>query len=58
MVARVGCSPAELKGIPRSHPAYVIQSFYLAHLCASLTLTLSPEVLLYLFFVNYGLGVS
>lgn len=43
--ARCGVPPSELKHVPDEHPAWAMQAYYLAQLCATLTLLISPEVI-------------
>eukprot|EP00455_Lapot_gusevi_P018088 TRINITY_DN197_c0_g1_i5.p1 TRINITY_DN197_c0_g1~~TRINITY_DN197_c0_g1_i5.p1 ORF type:complete len:298 (-),score=82.42 TRINITY_DN197_c0_g1_i5:219-1112(-) len=42
---RAGIPPSELRNLPDDHPVWNMQAFYLAQLCSSLILLLSPEVI-------------
>eukprot|EP00741_Cyanophora_paradoxa_P003293 tig00000692_g3201.t1 len=45
IAGRAGVAPAELKNLPDDHPAWEAAAHYLGHLCATLTLIVSPEVI-------------
>lgn len=42
---RAGVDPSQLKTLPDSHPVWDLEAYYLAQLCASLTLIVSPHVI-------------
>jgi hypothetical protein len=45
VTARCGIPPSELKSVSDDHPCWEMQAYYIAQLCATLTLLVSPEVI-------------
>lgn len=45
IAARCGVPASELRHVPDDHPVWAMQAHYVAQLCVSLTLLLSPEVI-------------
>eukprot|EP00743_Colponemidia_sp_Colp-15_P001482 GILK01001621.1.p1 GENE.GILK01001621.1~~GILK01001621.1.p1 ORF type:complete len:361 (-),score=33.47 GILK01001621.1:137-1183(-) len=43
---RVGCTIDDLKNLSDDHPIWFTVAHYLGHLCATLTLTIAPEVIM------------